>query len=312
VNFGDPLTPHLLTAGTTGSGKTNAQRLFIYDLAGQNEPGDLRLLLIDTRKRGRGWRPFASLPHLLHPIVTEDGEALRALAWAVAEMDRRAANGRTRPHIFVGMDEAQALLDREEFVKPIGDLAAVGREFGLHLLLATQNPTKEQLGSTAIKRNVTTRLVGKVDSAQAAIVAAGIKESGAELLTGPGDQLLIQPTGVRRVTTALVTEQDTARLPGGEEIARLDLGEYEDVDHVLEQAGARSKAAPLEPEHVACALASGKGIGYLKNELSIGSARATRLKEFAAAILASLEFDYQHTVVPLQNPASVPASHLSQ
>jgi S-DNA-T family DNA segregation ATPase FtsK/SpoIIIE len=243
VDFSNPLTPHCLIAGTTGSGKTNTQRVLIYDLAKQNRPDAVRFLLIDTRKRGSAWLPFAHLPHLAHAIITEDDEALRSLAWAVAEIDRRATSGQRRPRVFIGIDEAQALLDRGEFVKSISDLAAVGREFGIHVLAALQNPTAAQLGDTSIKRNLTTRLVGRVDSAQAANVAAGVKGSGAELLTGAGDMLLVLPTGIRRMTAALLTEQDTGRLPRAEQVSSLDLGEYEDVDYVLEQANNAASAA---------------------------------------------------------------------
>ena len=296
VDFSNPLTPHLLTAGTTGSGKTNAARLFVYDLASGNQPEDGRMILVDTRKRGIAWRSFSALPHLAHPIITDDGEALRALGWAVAEMDRRAEDGRSRPHIFVSIDEAQALLDRDEFIKPIGDLAAVGREFGVHLLLATQNPTAKMLGTTSIKRNLTTRLVGKVDSAQAAAVAAGVKESGAELLTGPGDQLLVQPSGIKRITAALVTEGDMADLPRSESIPHLDLGEYDDIDHILDQAGS-GRTAPLETRNVAVALAYRRGITWLAGELGIGSSRARRVKTFADSLARELE-DLGYTIIP--------------
>jgi DNA segregation ATPase FtsK/SpoIIIE, S-DNA-T family len=219
VDFANPLTPHCLVAGTTGSGKTNVQRVLVYDLARQNSPDTVRFLLVDTRKRGIAWQPFARLPHLAHALITEEGEALRLLAWAVAEIDRRATSGQVRPRVFIGSDEAQALLDRDEFVRPVADLAAVGREFGIHVLLALQNPTATHLGDTSIKRNLTTRLVGRVDSAQAANVASGLKGSGAELLTGAGDMLLVVPTGVKRMTAALLTEGDTDRLPCTEEVS---------------------------------------------------------------------------------------------
>jgi DNA segregation ATPase FtsK/SpoIIIE-like protein len=87
------------------------------------------------------------------------------------------------------------------------------------VLLALQNPTATHLGDTSIKRNLTTRLVGRVDSAQAANVASGLKGSGAELLTGAGDMLLVVPTGVKRMTAALLTERDTDRLPCTEEVS---------------------------------------------------------------------------------------------
>ena len=187
LDFANPLTPHVLAAGTTGSGKTNTARLFVYELARANRPEDVQLILVDPRKRGIAWQSFASLPHLAHPIITTDDEAMQALCWAVAETGRRAQDRRPVPSVFLCIDEAQALLDRDEFVRPISDLAAVGREFNIHLLLATQNPTAKDLGDTGIKRNLTARVVGKVDSAQAAQVAAGVKATGAELLLGPGD-----------------------------------------------------------------------------------------------------------------------------
>jgi hypothetical protein len=240
VDFSNPLTPHALIAGTTGSGKTNAQRLMVYDLASQNEPNEVQFLLIDTRKRGSGWRPFEHLSHLAHPVITDDGTALRALAWAVTEIDRRAASEQTRPRVFICLDETQALLEQEQFVKPISDLSAVGREFGIHLLAAIQNPTAKQLGDATIKRNLTTRLVGKTDSAEAARVAAGIGGTGAERLMGAGDFLLVQPDGVRRLTTALLTERDTDRLAYAESPGYLDLAAYEDIDHVSDVADVKS------------------------------------------------------------------------
>jgi S-DNA-T family DNA segregation ATPase FtsK/SpoIIIE len=242
VNFLDPLTPHALIAGTTGSGKTNVQRLVIFDLASQNTPADVQFILIDTRKRGSGWAPFAGLPHLLHPIITDDTTAARALGWAVAEVDRRASEKRNTPRVFIALDEAQALLESEQFVKPIGDLAAVGREFGVHVILSAQNPTAAQLGDANIKRNMTARLVGKVDSATAATVATGQSDTGAHLLTGAGDMLLVKPDETRRITSALVTERDTAKLPRADTPGYLDLAQYEDIDHVAEAADLPGRA----------------------------------------------------------------------
>ena len=303
VDFGNPLTPHLLTAGTTGSGKTNSARLFVYDLAKANPPDDLQLLLVDTRKMGMAWQQFDALPHLAHPVITDDEEAFRALGWAVAEMGRRARSRCQKPRLFLCIDEAQALLDRDEFIKPIGNVAAVGREFGIHLLLATQNPTAQMLGDTTIKRNLTTRLVGKVDSAQAAQVAAGIKETGAELLTGPGDQLLISPGSVRRITTALVTGADLGSLPRSETVASLDLDQYQDLDHITQQAGKRT-VAPLEPYQVARALALDRGINWLARTLQIGTKRATRLKRFSDELRLALE-DLGYTLIPHTPETSV-------
>lgn len=289
IDFSNPLTPHALIAGATGSGKTNAQRLLVYDLASQNRPEDVQFILIDTRKRGINWRPFERLPHLAHPVITDNATALRALAWAVAEIDRRAHSGRTTPRVFVGIDEAQSLLEDDSFVNLISDLAAIGREFGVHLLAALQNPTAKQLGDTNIKRNLTTRLVGKTDSSDAAKVAAGVGGTGAERLMGAGDFLLVQPDGTRRLTTALLTERDTARLPRVESVGYLDLEQYDDVDRTLDQADNQSKADPLEPEQVAYALAYPDiSQRELYRQFSVGFPKIKRVLEFASAVRAEL------------------------
>lgn len=306
VDFASPVTAHCLVAGATGSGKTNAQRLLVYDLAIQNGPDEVRFVLIDTRKRGSGWRPFVDLPHLAHPVITDDPTALRALAWAVAEVDRRSIKGQTRPRVFIGIDEAQSVLEQPHFVKSLGDLAAVGREFGVHLIMAMQNPTSKQLGDTAIKRNVTVRLVGRTDSSESARVAAGIGGSGAEQLTGVGDFLLVQPDGVRRLTTALLSEADINRLPRAESVDYLDLAEYEDVDHVLDQA-ANVRKDVLEPEHVLVALATGRGITWLASHLGIGSSKARRVKDFADAMRES-GVNRGYTSIPLIPPGDSQAA----
>jgi len=250
---------------------------------------------MDTRKRGTAWRPFRNLPHLLHPVVTDDAEALRVLGWAVAELDRRTTDGINSPRIFIGIDEAQSLLDRDEFIRPVSDLAAVGREFGLHLLLATQRPTAKMMGDAAIKQNLTVRVVGKMDSAQSAQVAAGVKSSGAELLLSAGDQLLIQPGVTKRITTALLSAGDIAAMPWVESTPGLDLAEYDDIDHVIDQAN--NQAGPLVPSHVALALASKRGINWLSRKLGIGGKKATRVKNFSTELDTALE-ELGYSVIP--------------
>lgn len=226
IDFTHPTSPHCMIAGSTGSGKTMAGQVLIYHLA-QNEVSDARILLIDTHKRGSGWSSFAHLPHLMHPIIVDEDIALRVLGWAVASIDQRSIEGRNTPRIFIGIDEVQALLELEQFVRPIAELAAVGREYGLHVLLLTQNPTARQLGDVNIKRNLNCRLVGKVDSGIAALAATGLPDSGAETLVGAGDMLLATPEGMRRITTPLLTAHDTFSLPKTEQVTALDLDLYE-------------------------------------------------------------------------------------
>lgn len=294
ANFNDPLTPHLLIAGTTGSGKTVAQRLLVYSLIMQTRPDQMGLVLIDARKRGLCWRHFANVPHLLHPVVTEDSEALRVLAWAVAEIGRRAETGQRRPAVFICIDEVQALLGRPEVNRLVTDIAGVGREFGVHLVIAAQDPTAKQMGDSTIKGNMTARLVGKVNSAQSAVVAAGIEETGAQHLTGSGDMLLIAPSGVSRLTVGHFTGRDAETLPYSEERQRLDLSGYDDADYVHSSARVPD---PLEPEHVAVALGTGRGIVWLTRELGIGTRKAARVKQFADAMRTAW-FAHGYTTIP--------------
>jgi len=294
LNWQDPLMAHPLIAGTTGSGKTSVARLAIYDLAMSNGPGEVEFILIDTRKRGKHWKDFEGIPHLGHPIVKEDEEALRVLLWACAEIDRRAESGRVKPGVFIAIDEAQEILDRDEFVTAIGDVAATGREFNIHLALICQNPTAKQLGDTSIKRNMITRLVGRVDSPEAARVATGQSKSGAESLTGAGDLLFIRPGSVKRLTAGLLTGKDIASLPRVDGSRRLDLRQYEDIDHVLAQTDNENKAGrpqdPLEAPHVALALSDeNTSQRELTRQFSIGFEKAKRVLEFAAELRAELQ-----------------------
>lgn len=292
LDLSDPLTPHVLICGGTGSGKSNSGRLLAFDLALQNDSSDLGLILIDTKKHGKAWADFGRLPHLLHPVITDEGIALQALAWGVAELDRRSKERRDKPRLFFGIDEAQSLLDKPQFVKLITDLAGVGREWGLHLGLLVQNPTAETLSDVSIKRNIQARLVGKVDSATAATVATGMSGTGAELLTSSGDMLLVSHGDVRRLTTALVTQKDIARLDTVETVKRLDLGEYEDIDHVIEVASVGRNPDPLEPIHVYSVLVNPEmSQNELYRRFNIGRAKQKAVIEFAQAILHLMALD---------------------
>jgi hypothetical protein len=235
INFGHTLTPHMLIAGTTGSGKTNAEQLLVHNLASYNTPQDIRIVLIDVEKRGLRWRVFNHLAHLAHPVVTDETEAQRVLAWSVAEIDRRREQQRTSPRLFLFVDEMQSLVQLDGVVAPIARIAEMGREYGVHFVGAVQNPTKENIGHSDIQRCIPTRLVGRVANATAAYVATNQRSSGADQLTGAGDFLTLQPgQSTQRVTVALLTEKDIATLPRCEtRPAVLTMDDIGDVERVL-------------------------------------------------------------------------------
>lgn len=299
IDFKRPDTPHVLIAGATGSGKSNAARLVVYDLATQNPPEAVQLLLIDAKKMGAAFGDFRHLPHLLHPLITEDDGARQALAWCVAEMDRRAQQRRRAPRIFVLIDEAQELLTRAHYSGLLADLTAVGREWGIHIGLVVQNPTADNIGDTSIKRNVQARLVGSVDSAEAARAATGQGGTGAEkVLTSTGDMLLVQPGEVRRLITALLTHRDLVSLPRrtNGQVPQLPLADYQDADHVRAVAEKTVTVGrtpdSLEPEQVYAALVEPEiSQNELYRRFQVGRTKQRAIKQFAAAILRLMAAD---------------------
>jgi len=201
-----PEVTHLLIAGTTGSGKTALARAILASLALANDPDDLRLLLIDPK--GRGFGPFAGLPHLLAAPVREESEALRRLEWLAEEMEWREGQRVRAPMVVVAVDEVADLVAQEPRVgELLTRLAARGRESGLHLLLSTQKPTAEAIGSL-LRSNLPCRLVGRGLSAQDAVVATGIKRSGAEKLLGRGDFLLVSGGEAVRFQAAYISAEE--------------------------------------------------------------------------------------------------------
>ena len=282
VDFTNPATAHALVAGITGSGKTNTQKLLAWSQAVHNAPEQLQMVMIDVEKKGRQWGDFAGLPHLAHPIIVDQDEARAALAWAVSDYDQRRQTNRVLPKLFLFIDELQSLVEVGGCVEPLERLARVGREYGIHLVVATQHPTIEALGSATLRRNLAIRLVSRVDDATAAHVATGQKGSGAELLTGPGDSLLVQPGLKTRLTVALLKPQDTELLARVGEPKRLPLDL--DVDRILDVVPDLHPSQLAEPhtmEQLAYALATNQGVNKLQRRFEIGGGRASRLKSDA-------------------------------
>jgi S-DNA-T family DNA segregation ATPase FtsK/SpoIIIE len=296
VNLAGTRTCHALISGITGSGKTVAQQLIAWTLAADNDPRQVNLLLIDG-KGGAAWWGFQRIPHLPHPVIGDPNEAVAALTWCLTELDRRKGNGRRQPHLFVVVDEVRELLDLggKPAAEAIRRLAALGRELGLHVLLATQHALADALGGSIAKANLPLRLTGRVADANAAHVATGVKRSGAEVLQGNGDFLLTVAGETHRLQVALVGNREIGRLPRVEVTPRLDFGDY-DPERVL-SVTERPRADPLEPGHVAVALATEKGITWLAGQLGIGSRKARRVRDFAQAVCAGLEA-WGYTIIP--------------
>lgn len=218
LRLGVPDVPHVLIAGTTGSGKSQAARTLLASLVMYQPPRELQILIIDPK--ASDFRAFQVAPHLLCPIVENVNDARERLEWLVEEMERRQASnspsrserGIKRPLVVALIDELADLLIQggSAMEDLLARLVQRGRSAGICVVGCTQKPTAGVLG-TLVKANFPVRLVGKVTSAHEALVAAGVAKSGAENLAGRGDFLLIANGETMRVQIAhLPTSDDDA------------------------------------------------------------------------------------------------------
>lgn len=206
-----PDVAHILVAGATGSGKTVMLRALILSLALRNPQRQLQIALIDPK--GRGFAPFAALPHLLAPIASEPAEAVALLRRLVTEMERRDRERIATPALLLVVDEVADLRQAagSEVETLLARLTQRGREAGIHVVLATQRPAAAVVGGL-VKANLPVRLVGAVVSAEDARVAAGVGGSGAERLRGRGDFLLVVRGETIRLQAAFISAEETARV----------------------------------------------------------------------------------------------------
>ncbi len=209
LRLASPDVAHCLIAGTTGSGKTELARTLIASLVMHQHPRDVQLALFDPK--AHGFTPFARMPHLLFPIVSDGDEMVGRLGYLVAEMERRDRDRIERPRIVLVVDELADVLVScgPEVEGLLTRLVQRGRSAGLSVVACTQKPTASAVG-TLMRANFPVRLVGRVTSADDARVAAGIGGTGAEKLAGRGDFLLIAGGQVIRFQAAQASARDLA------------------------------------------------------------------------------------------------------
>lgn len=207
--------PHLLIAGTTGSGKTVCVNCLIVSLLLKFSPDQLKLLMVDPKMVELA--PFNGLPHLLCPVVTEAKKAAVALNWLVGEMEERyrmlakagarnisAYNAQTEqekmPYIVIIVDELADLMSvaRDQIESAIARLAQLSRAVGIHLILATQRPSVDVI-TGVIKANFPSRVSFKVPSKVDSRTVLDM--NGADKLLGKGDMLFLRP-GEAKLTRA--------------------------------------------------------------------------------------------------------------
>jgi len=206
--------PHMIIAGTTGSGKSVCTNSIIMSILYHASPDEVRLVLVDPKVVE--FQPYDGVPHLLIPVVTQPQKAAGALNWAVLEMERRyglcAQYGvrdlrgynaiaeknpelKKLPQILIIIDEFADLMmsSGKEVEAAVIRIAQKARAAGIHLIIATQRPTVDVI-TGLIKSNVPSRIGMSVKSAQDSRIILDC--SGAETLLGNGD-LLFYPNGAR-------------------------------------------------------------------------------------------------------------------
>lgn len=291
--------PHLLIAGSTGSGKSVTVNSFIISLLFKHSPNELKFIMVDPKQVEMSG--YNGIPHLLVPVITDMEKVVNALKWALVEMENRykmfkqaqvrnleAYNARQDvtplPFIVIIIDEMADLmmLQGVEVESCIVRLAQMARAVGIHLVLATQRPSVNVI-TGLIKANVPARIGMSVTSVVDSRVV--LDTGGAETLLGKGDMLFKLPDSIRpiRVQGVMVSDEEIERVllfiknqsPAveySEEITQFQGGEKQKVGSGWEDS--------MFPDAVRVVVNAGRGsASILQSKLRIGYARAARLIE---------------------------------
>ena len=304
--------PHMLIAGTTGSGKSVCMNTLIISLLYKARPDEVKMIMVDPKMVELGI--YNGIPHLLIPVVTDPKKAAGALQWTVTEMLRRytlmsdegvrdlesynksVANDPDReklPQVVVVIDELADLMlvAAKEVEESICRIAQMGRASGIHLVIATQRPSADVITGT-MKANIPSRIAFSVSSAMEPRIILDMQ--GAEKLVGKGD-MLFAPHGQgkpQRVQGCFITDDEVSRV-----IHAIKANSTSDYSHeVMEQIEKRAEqgnksghgeAPPpptgdgsdeMLPAAVEVILETGQAsVSMLQRRLKLGYARAARI-----------------------------------
>ena len=196
--------PHLLIAGTTGSGKTTCINSIIMGVLYKAKPDDVKMIMIDTK--GISLNIYNGIPHLFAPVITDDSKAISALKWVISEIENRyellnyyrvqnlqeynsiIEISSKMPRILIIIDDLCDLMTlcKNEAERLIVRIAQLSRKVGIHLIISTQRPSVDVI-TGLIKSNISSRIAFSVFSAIDSRVI--LDEKGAEELSGNGDML---------------------------------------------------------------------------------------------------------------------------
>ena len=288
--------PHCLIAGATGSGKSVCINSLISSILMTCTPDEVRFLMIDPKHVEL--TGYTALPHMIAPVVTEAREAQMALSWLVREMNRRydvlrkeglrnlikkKRKGRRSetvfPYIVVIIDEFADLMmtSPSDIETPIARIAQMARAVGIHLILATQRPSREVI-TGLIKANIPTRIAFKVSSKINSQII--LDEGGAEQLLGNGDLLFLPPgtSQLARAQGAYVSDEEIQNLTQHireRRDTKYEISSFEDPASLGEDA--QPKDNLYEQAKTLVIQTGNASTSYLQRKLRVGYARAASL-----------------------------------
>ena len=290
--------PHLLIAGTTGSGKSVCINTIILSLLYKYTPEKLNLILIDPKMLELS--AYEGIPHLLCPVITEAKKATAALGWAVKEMESRyklmtsvgvknidgynAKHKKHMPYIVVIVDEMSDLMlvAGKEIENYIQRLSQMARAAGIHIIMATQRPSVDVITGT-IKANFPTRISFQVSSKIDSRTILG--EQGAEQLLGKGDMLFMSSANrIVRIHGPYVSESEIEKVNSflrsqGEPDYIDEITIIRDKDTTTSE-GTDDEKDELYNKAVEIIKTEGKAsTSFLQRKLQIGYNRAARIME---------------------------------
>ena len=305
--------PHLLIAGTTGSGKSVCMNSIIISLLYKASPEDVKLIMVDPKMVELGI--YNGIPHLLIPVVTDPKKAAGSLQWAVVEMLRRyrmmsdlgvrdlesynsivlqEEDGQKLPQVVIIIDELADLMmvAAKEVEDSICRIAQMGRAAGMHLLIATQRPSANVI-TGLMKANIPSRIAFSVASAMESRII--LDTMGAEKLVGKGD-MLYAPIGSGkplRVQGCFVSDSEVEAVASYvKENSATDYDQQvlDEIEKKAQQTGKKPTASEVEasdeelegdemlPQAVDVILETGQAsVSMLQRRLKLGYARAARI-----------------------------------
>ena len=301
--------PHLLIAGTTGSGKSVCMNSIIISLLYKSTPEQVRLIMIDPKMVELGI--YNGIPHLLVPVVTDPRKASGALQWAVLEMMKRyklfadnnvrdmqsynravsrTGEGELLPQIVIVIDELADLMvvARKEVEDSIMRLTQMARAAGMHLIIATQRPSVDVI-TGVIKSNIPSRIAFAVASKIESNIILG--SMGAEKLIGRGDMLFapIGSTKPLRIQGCFISGEEVEAVV--EHVKKSGVAEYSEevIEQIERQAEQKDSGAPAEggmdadademlDAAIEVVVETGQAsVSMLQRRLKLGYSRAARI-----------------------------------